>query len=229
MGMNSTIQKCLYANLLTLLCASLIACLAVPVYMMAQSPEDFDFMVLSTFLTSGILLALLVFFVLCAVLAAIYLFQFYKTANHFSLFVIIWIVLAGFILPLSVSTGMVEPEHNPIDKLNVVFVLILTVSLTMFAARSSKQATLWFLAIVVAGSLVPSMVTLYKQLEWVYIPAKTTKAKIFEDVLSDKKNILVVSFDGMPGRIAAEQLKKDPELSKVFKDFRYFENAIKTL
>ena len=52
-------QKQLFSNFLSIFCASLLACLAVPVYMMAQSPDDFDFIVSSTFLTSGGLLALL--------------------------------------------------------------------------------------------------------------------------------------------------------------------------
>lgn len=221
-----TTQKNYLAQHLTVLSASLIACLAVPLYMMAQSPEDFDFMVLSTFLTSGILLAILFFFILSLILVILYLFRLFKIANYFSLFVIIWIVLAGFILPLPVSTSMVEPEHNLTDKMNFIIVFFLTISLTVFASRVSKKATLWFLAIIVVGSVVPSLLTLYKHLDVVDVSAKTASSKNFNDVLSNKKNILVVSFDGMPGRVVADLIKKDPGISEVFKDFTFFENAI---
>jgi hypothetical protein len=224
--MKSKIRENLLSNVLTVLFASLIAFLAVPVYMMAQSTEDFDFIVLSTFLNSGLLLAILLFLILGLVLALLHFFRLHKAASHFSMFVISWIVLAGFILPLSISTGMVEPENNPIDKLNFVIVLILAVSVMMFAARSSKKASLWFLAIVVAGSMIPSLLTVYKDLDLVDVPENIATRKIYRDVLSNKKNILVVSFDGMPGRVIADLFKNDPGLSEIFKDFTFFENAL---
>jgi len=219
-------QKNLFSNLLTILIASLVASLAVPVYMMAQSPEDFDFIVLSTFLTSGLIFAVLAFLALCLVLAIPVFFKAYKTADHFSLFVIAWIVLAGFILPVSISIGMVEPEKTPIDKLNFVIVFILAISLTVFAVRSSKKAVLWFLALVVTASVIPSLFTVYKHLDLVKMPVAKVAGKNFNDILSNKKNILVVSFDGLPGRVIADLIKTDSGFSKVFKDFTFFENAL---
>ena len=117
--------------------------------------------------------------------------------------------MAGLILPISVSTGMVEPERNPIDRWSFITVSILTMSLALFELRSSKKAVFWFLAIVVAGSVIPSLVTLYKHLDLVDTPVEIAASEVFKDVLSNKRNILVVSFDGLPGRVIADLFKND--------------------
>ncbi len=94
---------------------------------------------------------------------------------------------------------MVETEHNPTDKLNFIIVFVLAVLPVVFATKSSHKATLWFLAIIVAGSMIPSLYSVYIQM--IKAPEKGAVGKSYKDILSKKKNVLVVSFDGLPGQV----------------------------
>ena len=224
-------RKNLVSDFLTILVACVIVFIAVPIYMMAQSPEDFDFINVSSFVTSGLWFAITLCIFLSMVLAFLYFLRMHKIANSFSLFVITWVVLAGFILPVSVSTGMVEPEKNPVDALHLVIVLITAIAFSVFASGAFRKSIYLFLSIIVLGSVIPSLFTISKHLDLTsgedHAEARADKkSEKFRDILSNKRNVLVISFDGLPGPIVSDILKTNDQISKEFKDFRFFDNVI---
>ena len=46
--------------------------------------------------------------------------------------------------------------------------------------------------------------------------------------LSNESNLLVISFDGLPGKIVDQIFFDYPKLKSSFNDFRYFNNVIST-
>ena len=136
-------------------------------------------------------------------------------------FVLSWIIISGFIFSISKSTGMVDPENNPIDYIHLAMVFILSILFAIGSLYKVKKHIKVLLFIVVLSSLITSVINIYQS----NIFHSLKKSDVYQ-ILSSKKNILVISFDGMPGDITSNIIKNNIKMKNKMKDFTIFENAV---
>lgn len=211
----------LLSNIVTAQISAVLAFIVVPVFMISQAPKEFYFLDIPTFLSSGLLFAVIFSGILSLVLVLIHGLRLHKIANSFSLFVLAWIVIAGFILPVCASTGMVDPEDIPTNRINFAIVAIISLGLSAFASTSFKKVIVAFLSFVVLSTIISTIYSFYS-----YSNVDTSGESSDHLALSNKKNILVVSFDGLPGEIISEVIKSNSTISSTFKDFKFFDNSV---
>jgi hypothetical protein len=212
-------KNSLRSDILTAYLSALIAFHVVPVFMIGQAPDDFHFVNYSTLLSSGLIFVIVIGGLSSLTLALLHRLRLEKTANGFSLFVLAWIVVAGFALPVCTSAGMMDPEDIPTNRLNFAIVTILSTGMSFLAGSRSRKWVVTFLSAVVISAVVASVVSIY---------ASTDGSAASHDhfLLSRIKNIVVVSFDGLPATIVSDLIRTDVGYSSTFKDFTLFENAV---
>jgi hypothetical protein len=211
----------LLSNTLLLFLAAAVTFIFVPVFMIGTSPEAYTFFDTKIFFKSALLFTIIFGIILSFMSLLLHLFRLNKIAYFFSYFVFSWVILAGFILSVSVSTGMVEPEKNPIDYFNLIVVFILSLLLSAIVLTKFKKYIQIFLLIVLITSLIPSFISIYDLDNY-----KKNTGNHPSQILSNKKNILVMSFDGLPGEIVSDVIKSNQAYSNELKDFIVFENAV---
>ena len=214
-------KNSLLSNIVTAQISAVLAFIVVPVFMISQAPKEFYFLDISTFISSGLLFAIIFSCLLSLALALLHGLRLQKTANSFSLFVLAWVVIAGFILPVCASAGMVDPEDTPTNRINFAIVAIISLGLSAFASTTFKRFIVAFLSFVVLSTIISTIYSFYSY-------SNMDKSGESNDhlALSNKKNILVVSFDGLPGEIISEVIKSNSALSSTFKDFKFFDNSV---
>lgn len=212
-------KNSLLSNIVTAQISAALAFIGVPVFMISQAPKEFYFLDYSTFISSGLLFAIIFSSLLSLALVLLHGLRLQKIANSLSLFVFAWVVIAGFILPVCASAGMVDPEDIPTNRFNFIVVAIISLGLSALASTTFKKTIVAFLAFVILSTIISSIFSIY---------SNTDKSGESNDhfALSNKKNILVVSFDGLPGAIISDAIKSNSTFSTAFKDFKFFENAV---
>ncbi len=209
-------------NALVCFLASITAFIVTPVFMIGSSPEDYSFITFEAFIRSGVLFSSLYFFVIFSIGIVFNLFKMEKAASLFSSFNLYWIVSAGLLFPLSASTGMVAPESNPVNILNILWVVILVFTLCMLTMTKFKKYVYVFTIILIVNTFVSSAASIYNS-----GIISTASNDIHPSLkLSKNKNILVISFDGMPGELISKIIKENDRYSNTLKDFVVFENAV---
>ena len=208
--------------------AAFTAFTGTPIFMIGNSPIDYDFIVTDIFFITAISFSLTLGIFL-------YLINFllsYKKLNNLRIFYIYfiasWIVLAGFIFPVSTSTGMTNPNVNPINLLNLSLVVLFSLILGISSLTKVRKYIQIFLATIIFVSLTSSAIAIFNsEINVFNFKGDDLNEKNLESrKLSNKKNIFVMSFDGLPGNMVVNILKSDKTLSQKFKDFIIFENAI---
>ncbi|WP_143007165.1 hypothetical protein [Pseudomonas lundensis] len=139
-------------------------------------------------------------------------------------YVLFWVIIAGFIFPLVERAGMVELDKLPTHTLNLVIVSLSALVMTVLTFTRLKSAVQLFAVVLTVGSVGAAMPTFYDMMTR---PDADQSVERFL-TLSNKSNVLVLSFDGLAGNVAARVLEADPELKKVFGDFVFFNNAVST-
>jgi YidC/Oxa1 family membrane protein insertase len=130
-----------------------------------------------------------------------------------------WVFFAGIFFPLAASSGMIDLKDNPMNFANLAIVIILsTLALCITHTRLKNTLYLFCISIIVYTTL-SSVFNVWKA----DIPQSNQKDAL---TLSSQKNILVISFDGLPGSIVEEILQEDQKLANSFKDFVLFNNAV---
>ena len=214
--------------------SAITAFIVTPVFMIGSSPEDYSFISLKILILSGVLFSLIYFSVIVSVSVVLNLLKMGKFASLFPSFNLYWIVCSGLLFPLSVSTGMVIPEVNPVDKLNVLWVVILVFTLCMLTTTKIKKYVYLFTSIIILHSFTFSALSIYNsgiigpsinESSYPLLP-NTAKSAHSSQKLSKKENILVLSFDGIPGEFISKIIKENVRYAEVFKDFIVFENAV---
>lgn len=213
--------------LLDLICcyiAASIAFLAVPIYMIGYSPEDYQFINITIFIKSSLIFSAALGTLLGLICLALHLFKLYKISRYFAFFACTWILISGFIMPVSVSTAMIDPANTPVDSTNLISSLIVAGILSFAGILRVKKYLVIFSIVVVLVSTVPAIVSIYNSEIWANY--QTISSDNIYSSFSDKKNILVVSFDGVPGDSITSLIKNNISYSKDLKDFIIFNNAI---
>lgn len=199
---------------------AVLAFFLIPAYMIGYSPQDY------AFLDSNLL-----FLSACALSAAAVAFQsmLYCVANALKRrnlasksvrFICIWICLSGFLLPISSSAGMVDAISIPTNLLNLTIVTSLSIIMTYILTTKLAKFVAIFLVVFLG-------VTIFSIAPAIYNTQLSSGSQGISD-LSKEKNIIVLSFDGLPGRIAYQHIEEDRSLQNAFKDFAIFENVVGT-
>ena len=152
----------------------------------------------------------------------------YKLNIFFIYFILSWIVFAGYIFPVSTSTGMTNPNVNPINLINLGLVIMLSFLLGISSLTVLKKYIQIFLITITLITAINSIINIYysKFNVFNFRDSDIEQGSLEAMKLSNKKNIFVMSFDGVPGNLVTEIIKNDASLSTNFKDFTIFENTI---
>jgi hypothetical protein len=143
--------------------------------------------------------------------------QSFSRLVDFSLFLI---VMTGFVLPASRSSGMMDPWRVPIHTTHVVVSLAVALVLTQVARSKARrnlyQALLLFIGFN-AALTIPALGSLR---------ATSVSTRLEVPGVSSTRNIFVFSLDGISGPAALAVLEENPELRRAFRGFRSFDRVV---
>lgn len=202
----------------------IIVFLLIPIYMIGLSPSDYGFTQFNIFFRSSAFFSLIVLMCLFAIILFMYLCRFRKAVLFFSSGLFYWCFTAGLIFPVTKSAGMIDPEYIPTNTQNLFMAIITVIILTVCGLSKHKKYVYAFVLTVFIVS-VPS--SIFNILSSEVILTNFSEEKADQSLtLSGNKNIVVVSFDGIPNNIFLELLEDHEQYREAFKDFRVFENVV---
>ena len=205
----------------------LLLLVVIPAHVLVQNIDDFATFDPAAFLLLAVtaVMATLIFVVFDRALARLPL-----TRRYFSGLVeiaLFFVLITGFLLPASTSTGMIDAESAPVDFVHVLIAFGLAYVLAVVAASSLRQSLYVAVLAFVAVNVVMATPAIYSLLNR---PGTATfgpvAASIFE--VSKDRNILVLSFDGLPGPAVLQVLEERPDLKKRLRDFTFYAGAAST-
>ncbi len=204
-------------DILLVFTAGVMAFFVVPVFMIGISIGDYQFIDVKTFLYTSIVFSSIcgVFFSLgCIVL---HLLRLRLLSRYLASYLVLWVVFTGLFLPVSVSTSMVDPEINPVDKANFAIATIIVGLIAFSCLTKAGKYVVIFVSVVVFASVSSALFTISQSLV-------TSNSDSL--VLSENRNILILSFDGVPGDVVSDLFREDSQYTEKFKDFVLFSNAV---
>ena len=136
-------NKSLYNNLILAL-TSLIATLFVPLYMIGVSPSDYKFIEFNTLLKVSQNFGFISFFILFALNLVLFILRLYKTSNVFTYFIFSYVVLSGFVFPISASDSLANPFDSLINPSNLILVITFSLILSYLSLTNFKNIILIF-------------------------------------------------------------------------------------
>lgn len=130
-------------------------------------------------------------------------------------FLCFFVISTGFLFPVSVSTGMVDPSVIPIDLSNLAFA-VLSAGAMLWVAREKYRQSFY------TGLLI--FIALNTSLSGYVILSKFTSHVGVQSLhnASARRNVFVLSFDGISGSAAIELLRKNQSLAEHFDGFTVF-------
>ncbi len=213
------LNKSFIIDLLILLLSGLTFFVFVPFFHVSVDPKEFIFLDGSIFLKTSLSFMLLFVILVLNIFIILHLIKLKKVSRCLSIFLLSWIVFAGFVFPTVQSNGMIEASETFIDNKNIILVLSLSLICSLMVLTKFKLAPVIFCIIIIAISLVQSLP--------VFLGAcKKTENPTGCIEVSTERNIFVISFDGIPSIVVRNILADNSELSDVFKDFVFFPNAV---
>ena len=138
-------------------------------------------------------------------------------ATHI-MFVFFWIVLSGFLLPVTKGHGLLELGLAPTNWLNFYIVLGMSIVLAILSLSRHFKTVQIFLAVFLVVSIIPTIPRAYSKFEKQSQGAKPVS-------LSQEKNILLVGFDSLPGHVMKDILVSGSPHAETFKDFTFYESV----
>ena len=187
----------------------------VPLYAVYLSINDINFSI-RDFLSISVGITFLASTLWFLILSLAAFIRLQWLTNGISYFILFWVSISGFILPLAAPAGMQSPEELPINTLNLATTTVASLLLTLLTYTKIKQATQVFVLVLTIASLGSAATTLYKT---------GSPATHFSE-LSSTDNVIILSFDGLAGVVAKQVLEEDPELKNRLRDFIFYDNAI---
>jgi hypothetical protein len=167
----------------------------------------------------SIFLFVMIFF---GLFAAIYwimtLFRLKIIAAIIVMFAFSWVALAGFLFPLTTASGILPAIEAQTSTTNLLLVLGLASTLTLLSFTRLSKAVHTALAVFIFAATIPSLPGI--------IGGFGVANNGTEIQLSTEKNIILMSFDGLPGHVAKGILENDNDLKAAFSDFIFYENAV---
>ena len=201
----------------------MVFAICVPGYMIGYSPTDYSFLDIRLVFSFGSALALL-----CSVaLLVLYLvvgirYRENNPVRPVVLFLLFWVCLTGFLLPATSSATQVDAVNIPADYRNMGIVAVLATGMTFMVMKAAGKYVAAFVVVLLSTSLASVAPNIYQLLEH----KEERAAEMGLTRLSSGKNIIVVSFDALPGGMVRKVLAEDPALRSRFKDFISYENVV---
>lgn len=156
--------------------------------------------------------------------------KFEKKIKSILVFLISWVVLSSYIFPLvKTSGGLIDQNHDalPLDLMNLFIVFFLSfLAGWHFLKVYGKKIFLIFLFFFTINIPFNFFQIIDLNNKWNKKEINLLKDKISN--YSSKRNLLVVSFDGLQGSIVKEVLVNKKKYYSEFKDFVLYENIIST-
>jgi hypothetical protein len=140
---------------------------------------------------------------------------FSRVVEYFCFFVI----LTGFVIPASESSGMKDPSRVGIDTVNVAVASLLALAMLLLSKSRFRRQLYTVILIFVAlnaAMTIPAIHSLSRA-------ARSAKKSIFR--ISTDKIIIVLSFDGVSGSAVREVLEENPELEEKFRGFVFYDRV----
>jgi hypothetical protein len=183
----------------------------------ANAPEDFAFLDLRMFLIFSACVGFAFFVAACLVFAVSvkWLPSRYRLAPLvlFAAF----IVCASLFFPTMVTGAMLDPVGAASDSRNVAVCAVLALSLALL----SMTRLVIFAMVFIVFSAVSATISYGSAL---FRPVATTGGK--SDFLTvGKRNVFVVSFDGLSGDLVTGLIRDNPDIAADFSDFVLFTDA----
>lgn len=145
------------------------------------------------------------------------------------LFLFSWISFAGYVFPVVKSTGgLIDNNHIglPLDWNNITVVFILSFISAWFGTYKNRHSLIVFFFCVFYLSSLPSLISNLLSLNEKTVNLKTNSQNIDISELSRKKNVLVVSFDGLQRSAVSDVFNTDAQMKEQFSDFTFFTNVV---
>lgn len=205
--------------------ASVVQFLAVPLFMIGFNPGDFAFIDISSLVLAGALLGFGAFVVLLTLCGGLWAIGKTAVAMTVAQLIFWWVLIAGFLLPVSVSAGMVDARVAGIDVQHLVIVVLLVVALTWLERTPVRQYLTIFAAVCVIYTAAVSVYAISRA--DIGGPQPVAANEVHESLrLSKTANIIVISFDGLQSHIVSQLLRSNEDTASSLKDFTVFANAL---
>jgi len=204
---------------------SVMQFLAVPVFMIGNNPGDFAFIDFSSLVLAGALLSFSAVIVLLTLLGGLWATGKMAVAMTVAKLLFWWVLIAGFLLPLSVSAGMVDARAAGIDMQHLVAVALLVAALIWLERTPARQYLIVFATVFVMYTTAMSVYAVSRA-DIGRAPAVAAD-ELHESLrLSSVANVIVISFDGLQGHVVSQLLRSDEDAARSLKDFTVFANAM---
>jgi hypothetical protein len=195
----------------------------VPIALIGQDPQSFTFIDAGAFFRQAAVASALSTIVLVGFYMLIKFLKLRGLALYFSIFLVTWISLSGFLIPVIESSAMTRADNTTINYTNLAIVLSSSIIVALlYNTRLYVVPSIFALVLAITSFIAtfPAFLTLHT--------AAQSKSLSWQDfsTLSKDNNILVLSFDGIPGNVARAVLQDHPNLTEAFKDFKFFGNVI---
>jgi hypothetical protein len=212
-----------FRDFLAVLISGLALFFLAPIYMTIQSDngvKGFDLLVFSQVAS--------VYFILYAVLFSVIVvigrsLKYNSFITVSATFILVWVVVSTLLFPLSGNSGMVSPQAVPLDIINLILISVVAIILTLLVATKLVWLPYIFSAVIALG--VTWQVSGFISERLSNNRAQNNEAKQGFSELSADKNIIVLSFDGIPSNVVEDIFKNNASLKAGFKDFVFFHNA----
>ena len=194
----------------------LVFFVSIPAFFVKENLQDIAFLDWSTFAVLAVIATSFIF----ALLGMNVLFR--KKHLSFILgngaeFLMFFVVVSGFVLPSSISTGMVDAGEAPINSLYLVISLLATTVLIGIAKGPHRQTLyLGLVFFVVLNTALSGYAIVTK----VRSQVDRDQQPLYE--ISDVRNIFVLSFDGLSGSAVTEVLNENTNIASQFYGFTFF-------
>jgi hypothetical protein len=198
--------------------SALLFFVGVPLSMFGATPAEYYFVDLSVFFRAALTLSIAMGSALSLLCILLGFLRLDFGAQLFSRFVFHWIFVSGFFLPVSVRSEMVDPIDVVVNTFNLALTMMLAGLLTWISLGREQGFAHKVICFMILGFTVAASIAIY---------GSDLAANEHDSLLlSNKRNILVVSFDGLPGDAVESVIRDSETLSHAFKDFEYFSNAV---
>ena len=201
------------------LLTALLIFLACPLFIASQNAAEISTFPLGALAKNGLFLSAL-FFV--AYFSIMLLLKKFRLTNSIAIFLLSFVFLAIYIFPLSIAPGMVEPEEHGINSTNLAVTLL--VSAVVAGVSAVRHDVFKFALVALVAMSGVNFVFSIININAGYSASATARTDKFTHI-SNKRSILVISFDGIPGVVVSDLLNSSDEYGKILKDFTYFPNT----
>lgn len=220
----------LFNNILYILLIFTTACIAfvvVPFNLVASNPGDFDEIgtILALSASSVMIFSVTLFCSLCFfILRSANLTELGKTSAWFGF---VYVCLSGLMFPVIDNPKSMDPFSAQDNFLFASILLFVSLALSFLRFTAAKYVLVAFFTVLLTQPIFIAIKTateFYTSELSVGSKYRHLEQRSFAQ-LSNDENLLVVSFDGLPGYVFNDIITNSPIFQKEFKDFRIFTQA----